>query len=132
GIRRSRLLHEPAQPGEPQHGGIPREHQEAGTRLGAGARRLRAVGRGDLALLFARAGAAPGGLRLLAAVAALRGRIPRGVRDAAGDHRDATLEGEWEREVADAQAAYVRAVDGLMRRYEWVADKVHRRKMARE
>src|SRR5256886_6615077 len=45
---------------------------------------------------------------------------------------DATLEGEWEREVADAQAAYVRAVDGLMRRYEWVADKVHRRKMARE
>jgi len=45
---------------------------------------------------------------------------------------DATLESEWEREVADAQAAYVRAVDGLMRRYEWVADKVHRRKMARE
>jgi len=45
---------------------------------------------------------------------------------------DATLESEWEREVADAQAAYVRAVDGLMRRYEWVTDKGHRRKMARE
>jgi thymidylate synthase (FAD) len=26
----------------------------------------------------------------------------------------------------------VRAVEGLMQRYEWVADKVHRRKMARE
>src|SRR5437764_1826300 len=45
---------------------------------------------------------------------------------------DGRLEEQWEREVADAQAAYVRAVDGLMRRYEWVADKVHRRKMARE
>src|SRR5256714_9756355 len=45
---------------------------------------------------------------------------------------DTTLESEWEREVADAQAAYVRAVDGLMRRYESVADKVHRRNMARE
>src|SRR6266446_6970996 len=29
-------------------------------------------------------------------------------------------------------AAYVRAVEGLMQRYEWVTDKVHRRKMARE
>jgi thymidylate synthase (FAD) len=34
--------------------------------------------------------------------------------------------------VEEAQAAYVRAVDGLMERYAWVADKVHRRKMARE
>ncbi|MGH7672951.1 MAG: FAD-dependent thymidylate synthase [Gemmatimonadales bacterium] len=46
-----------------------------------------------------------------------------------GDER---LEGEWERQVTEAQAAYVRAVDGLMQRYEWVSDKVHRRKMARE
>src|SRR5690348_5147991 len=45
---------------------------------------------------------------------------------------DAKLEGEWEQEVAGAQAAYVRAVEGLMGRYSWVADKVHRRKMARE
>src|SRR5438094_6836900 len=45
---------------------------------------------------------------------------------------DAQLEAEWQREVADAQAAYVRAVDGLMQRFEWVADKVHRRKLARE
>src|SRR5213596_1222351 len=45
---------------------------------------------------------------------------------------DARLESDWEREVADAQAAYVRAVDGLMQRFEWVADKVHRRKLARE
>src|SRR5258707_359704 len=42
------------------------------------------------------------------------------------------LEEEWQQQVADAQAAYVRAVEGLMQRYEWVADKVHRRKMARE
>src|SRR5919109_1610044 len=45
---------------------------------------------------------------------------------------DATLEAEWQAEVADAQAAYVRAVEALMQRYEWGGDKVHRRKMARE
>ena len=45
---------------------------------------------------------------------------------------DAALEAAWERQVTDAQAAYVRAVEGLMERYTWVADKVHRRKMARE
>src|SRR5256884_593132 len=45
---------------------------------------------------------------------------------------DAQLEAEWQAEVADAQAAYVRAVEALMQRYEWVSDKVHRRKMARE
>jgi thymidylate synthase (FAD) len=45
---------------------------------------------------------------------------------------DARLEDEWQQQVAEAQAAYVRAVEGLMRRYEWIGDKVHRRKMARE
>ena len=45
---------------------------------------------------------------------------------------DPGLEEEWQRQVSEAQAAYVRAVDGLMQRYEWIADKVHRRKMARE
>ena len=45
---------------------------------------------------------------------------------------DPALEAEWEREVGDAQAAYVRAVEALMARYAWVADKVHRRKLARE
>ena len=45
---------------------------------------------------------------------------------------DTALEAEWERQVAEAQAAYVRAVEGLMHRYEWVTDKVHRRKLARE
>ncbi|HVH10832.1 MAG TPA: FAD-dependent thymidylate synthase [Gemmatimonadales bacterium] len=45
---------------------------------------------------------------------------------------DAALEAAWETEVRDAQAAYVRAVEALMQRYEWVTDKVHRRKMARE
>src|SRR2546428_11405024 len=45
---------------------------------------------------------------------------------------DATLEAEWERQMAEAQAAYVRVVEALMQRYVWVTDKVHRRKMARE
>ncbi|PYO90307.1 MAG: FAD-dependent thymidylate synthase [Gemmatimonadetes bacterium] len=45
---------------------------------------------------------------------------------------DAKLEADWEHQVAEAQAAYVRAVEGLMERYAWVSDKVHRRKMARE
>ena len=45
---------------------------------------------------------------------------------------DAALEAEWEKEVADAQTAYVRAVEALMQRYAWVSDKVHRRKVARE
>jgi thymidylate synthase (FAD) len=45
---------------------------------------------------------------------------------------DAGLEAEWERQVTDAQAAYVRSVEALMQRYDWVADKVHRRKMSRE
>src|ERR1043165_5569768 len=45
---------------------------------------------------------------------------------------DPALEAEWEREVADAQAAYVRAVEALTQRYAWVTDKVHRRKLARE
>lgn len=45
---------------------------------------------------------------------------------------DAALEAEWERQVTDAQAAYVRSVEALMQRYDWVADKVHRRKMSRE
>src|SRR5207248_2225399 len=44
----------------------------------------------------------------------------------------AHLRVQWQGEVADAQAAYVRAVEALMQRYDWVADKVHRRKMARE
>jgi thymidylate synthase (FAD) len=45
---------------------------------------------------------------------------------------DAALEAAWERQVADAQAVYVKAVEGLMQRYEWVTDKVHRRKLSRE
>jgi thymidylate synthase (FAD) len=45
---------------------------------------------------------------------------------------DAALEAEWERQVTAAQAAYVHAVEGLIQRYDWVSDKVHRRKMARE
>ncbi len=45
---------------------------------------------------------------------------------------DETLEAGWRRQVEDAQKSYIALVDQLMERYGWVADKVHRRKMARE
>ena len=45
---------------------------------------------------------------------------------------DTALEAAWTRQVEAAQAAYVAAVEGLMAKYEWVTDRVHRRKMARE
>ena len=45
---------------------------------------------------------------------------------------DAALEQAWQAQMEAAQAVYVAAVEGLMKRHEWVADKVHRRKMARE
>ena len=45
---------------------------------------------------------------------------------------DAALEAEWEQQVSAAQAAYVHAVERLMERYGWVADRIHRRKLARE
>jgi thymidylate synthase (FAD) len=45
---------------------------------------------------------------------------------------DEPLETAWRRQVDEAQRAYVETVNHLMERYGWVADKVHRRKMARE
>ena len=45
---------------------------------------------------------------------------------------DAELEAGWTRQVEAAQAAYVAAVDKLMTRYEWLENKIQRRKMARE
>ena len=45
---------------------------------------------------------------------------------------EAALEGAWRAQVEAAQASYVALVEQLMERYAWVADKVHRRKMARE
>jgi thymidylate synthase (FAD) len=45
---------------------------------------------------------------------------------------DAKLEGAWRAQVEDAQRCYVSLVEELMVRYSWIADKVHRRKMARE
>src|SRR2546428_6514446 len=45
---------------------------------------------------------------------------------------DAKLEEEWQQQVSEAQAAYVRAVEGLMQRHEWIADQVQRPKMARQ
>ena len=45
---------------------------------------------------------------------------------------DEALETAWKRQVEAAQGSYVQLVEQLMGRYGWVADKVHRRKMARE
>ena len=42
------------------------------------------------------------------------------------------LESQWRAQIEEAQRSYVRLVEQLMERYGWVADKVHRRKMARE
>ena len=47
----------------------------------------------------------------------------------AGDEK---LEAMWKTQVEEAQRTYVTLVEHLMERYGWVADKVHRRKMARE
>lgn len=45
---------------------------------------------------------------------------------------DEALRTAWLQQIESAQAAYVALVEQLMERYSWVADKVHRRKMARE
>jgi thymidylate synthase (FAD) len=45
---------------------------------------------------------------------------------------DEALETRWREEVEGAQSTYVTLVEQLMERYGWVADRVHRRKMARE
>ena len=45
---------------------------------------------------------------------------------------DAAMEAAWRLQMDGALAAYVAMVEQLMERYSWVADKVHRRKMARE
>jgi len=45
---------------------------------------------------------------------------------------DDALEGAWRAQIDAAQSAYVALVGQLMERYSWVADKIHRRKMARE
>ena len=45
---------------------------------------------------------------------------------------DEALEAAWRTQVETAQRSYVELVERLMGRYGWVADKVHRRKMARE
>src|SRR5215208_2642364 len=45
---------------------------------------------------------------------------------------EAALEQKWREQVEGAQSTYVALVEQLMERYGWVADRVHRRKMARE
>jgi thymidylate synthase (FAD) len=45
---------------------------------------------------------------------------------------DADLEKRWLEQIESAQKTYVGLVEQLMERYGWVADRVHRRKMARE
>jgi thymidylate synthase (FAD) len=45
---------------------------------------------------------------------------------------DDALEDAWRGQIESALASYVSLVEQLMDRYAWVADRVHRRKMARE
>jgi thymidylate synthase (FAD) len=45
---------------------------------------------------------------------------------------DEALETAWREQIDAAQRSYVALVERLMEKYGWVADKVHRRKMARE
>ena len=45
---------------------------------------------------------------------------------------DDALVAAWTAQIESAQATYVALVEKLMTRYQWVDDKVHRRKMARE
>lgn len=45
---------------------------------------------------------------------------------------DDKLREAWQSQIDSAQSAYVALVEQLMLRYAWVADRVHRRKMARE
>ncbi len=45
---------------------------------------------------------------------------------------DDAAEAAWLAQMEAAQASYVSAVDALMLRYQWIEDKVHRRKLARE
>jgi len=45
---------------------------------------------------------------------------------------DEVLEASWKEQMDAAQKSYVALVESLMQRYAWVADKIHRRKMARE
>jgi thymidylate synthase (FAD) len=45
---------------------------------------------------------------------------------------DEALERSWREQVEGAQRVYVQLVEQLIERYGWVADKIHRRKMARE
>lgn len=45
---------------------------------------------------------------------------------------DARLETDWRIQIERAQTAYVAAVEALMIKYEWVEDRIHRRKLARE
>jgi thymidylate synthase (FAD) len=45
---------------------------------------------------------------------------------------DDVLEAQWREQVEAAQRCYVALVQQLIERYDWVSDRVHRRKMARE
>jgi thymidylate synthase (FAD) len=45
---------------------------------------------------------------------------------------DEALVAAWTAQIESAQATYIALVEKLMTRYQWVDDKVHRRKMARE
>ena len=110
-----------------------RQHPEAGPRLGVRAQHLRRADRGDLAVAAATSWCATGpgwGYSQLSQRYVDESHaafvMPPAILG------DAALEAEWTAQVEAAQAAYVAAVERLMARYDWVDDKVHRRKMARE
>ena len=112
---------------------VPGEHQEAGTRERAGARELLAAPRGSEPVAHPRAGAPSCRIRLLSALAAVRGRVGGELRRPPAIIGDEALESALARADREAaQKSYVALVEQLMQRYAWVGDKVHRRKMARE
>ena len=132
-VRRTALLHEPAQPGRPDHRGVPRNILKQGHgsvfEHSTYVMLIEGISRScSHELVRHRAG-----FGLLPALPALRRRVPRRLRHAAGDP-SATPRSRRRgpEQVETAQAAYVAAVERLMAKYEWVEDKVHRRKMARE
>src|SRR5262249_53888748 len=73
GVRGPAVLHEPTQSGEAAHARVSGEHQEAGAWERSRARELFGAVRGREPVPDARAGAPSRGIRVLAALAALRG-----------------------------------------------------------
>ena len=106
-------------PAGPDHRRVPQEHSAPGPRLGLRALPVRHADRGHLPLVQPRAGAPPGGLGLVAALPAVRGRVARRVRHAAGGDRRPAARGGVDRpggRGAGGLRDRGRAADGALRR----------------